>query len=282
MGPDIHVNVYSGSLSHGSWKTDKLSNNFNYSHLFAPSTSHNMQSTIKNDASRVLSTGNNGGLSTGEASLMDDSLGLPNPLGQENETNIIVSNSKKQRGPNRGVALEEHYKTKATVSIDPKPGKQIAACSNLEKTSLVADISRMKKLSTIELYKEEFTDNEKKWVSEDCQNKMMEIRDKIIDDGGIVDEAPGSRVLYLGAVSGTTISHVSNIVGLTSMVYALEFSNRSGRDLVNMAKKCTNVILIIEDGHPTEYHMLVGMVDVIFSNVAQPDQCFHLCILYDA
>jgi rRNA 2'-O-methyltransferase fibrillarin len=56
-------------------------------------------------------------------------------------------------------------------------------------------------------------------------------------------------------------------------VYAVEFSHRSGRDLVNMAKKRTNVIPIIEDArHPAKYRMLVGMVDVIFSDVAQPDQ----------
>lgn len=53
----------------------------------------------------------------------------------------------------------------------------------------------------------------------------------------------------------------------------MEFSHRSGRDLVNMAKKRTNVIPIIEDArHPAKYRMLVGMVDVIFSDVAQPDQ----------
>lgn len=57
------------------------------------------------------------------------------------------------------------------------------------------------------------------------------------------------------------------------VVYAVEFSHRSGRDLVNMAKKRTNVIPIIEDArHPAKYRMLVGMVDVIFSDVAQPDQ----------
>jgi rRNA 2'-O-methyltransferase fibrillarin len=57
------------------------------------------------------------------------------------------------------------------------------------------------------------------------------------------------------------------------LVYAVEFSHRSGRDLVNMAKKRTNVIPIIEDArHPARYRMLVGMVDVIFSDVAQPDQ----------
>ncbi|MCO5598890.1 hypothetical protein L7F22_052989 [Adiantum nelumboides] len=84
---------------------------------------------------------------------------------------------------------------------------------------------------------------------------------------------PGAHVLYLGAASGTTVSHVSDIVGPTGIVYAVEFSHRSGRDLVNMAKKRTNVIPIIEDArHPQRYRMLVGMVDVIFADVAQPDQ----------
>jgi len=85
--------------------------------------------------------------------------------------------------------------------------------------------------------------------------------------------APGKKVLYLGAASGTSVSHVADIVGPQGLVYAVEFSHRSGRDLINMAKKRTNVIPIIEDArHPNKYRMLVGMVDVIFSDVAQPDQ----------
>ena len=84
---------------------------------------------------------------------------------------------------------------------------------------------------------------------------------------------PGAKVLYLGAASGTSVSHVSDIVGPTGAVYAVEFSHRSGRDLVNMAKKRPNVVPIIEDArHPLKYRMLVPMVDVIFADVAQPDQ----------
>uniref|UniRef100_V9L4Q7 rRNA 2'-O-methyltransferase fibrillarin n=1 Tax=Callorhinchus milii TaxID=7868 RepID=V9L4Q7_CALMI len=84
---------------------------------------------------------------------------------------------------------------------------------------------------------------------------------------------PGVKVLYLGAASGTTVSHVSDIVGPDGLVYAVEFSHRSGRDLINVAKKRTNIIPIIEDArHPHKYRMLVGMVDVIFADVAQPDQ----------
>ena len=42
---------------------------------------------------------------------------------------------------------------------------------------------------------------------------------------------------------------------------------------MNMAKKRTNVIPIIEDArHPQKYRMLVGMVDTVFADVAQPDQ----------
>jgi len=84
---------------------------------------------------------------------------------------------------------------------------------------------------------------------------------------------PGSKVLYLGAASGTTVSHVSDVVGPEGVVYAVEFSHRSGRDLINVAKKRTNVIPIIEDArHPQKYRMLVGMVDTLFADVAQPDQ----------
>lgn len=84
---------------------------------------------------------------------------------------------------------------------------------------------------------------------------------------------PGKKVLYLGAASGTTVSHVSDIVGPEGIVYAVEFSHRSGRDLINMAKNRTNIIPIIEDArHPLKYRMLVGMVDLVFADVAQPNQ----------
>uniref|UniRef100_A0A8C3Y726 rRNA 2'-O-methyltransferase fibrillarin n=1 Tax=Catharus ustulatus TaxID=91951 RepID=A0A8C3Y726_CATUS len=93
--------------------------------------------------------------------------------------------------------------------------------------------------------------------------------------GGIdqIHIRPGAKVLYLGAASGTTVSHVSDIVGQDGVVYAVEFSHRSGRDLLNVAKKRTNVVPVIEDArHPHKYRMLIGMVDVIFADVAQPDQ----------
>lgn len=82
-----------------------------------------------------------------------------------------------------------------------------------------------------------------------------------------------TQVLYLGAAAGTTVSHVADIVGPSGCVYAVEFAHRPGRDLINMAKSRTNVIPVIEDArHPLKYRMLVGMVDTVFADVAQPDQ----------
>jgi len=90
---------------------------------------------------------------------------------------------------------------------------------------------------------------------------------------------PGSKVLYLGAASGTTVSHVADLVGPTGSVYAVEFSHRTGRELLEVAKKRTNVIPIIEDARkPQKYRMLVPMVDVIFEDVAQPDQARILAL----
>lgn len=91
-----------------------------------------------------------------------------------------------------------------------------------------------------------------------------------IDELGI---APGKKVLYLGAASGTSVSHVADVVGPEGLVYAVEFSHRPGRELIGMAKKRPNVIPIIDDArHPQKYRMLIGMVDCVFADVAQPDQ----------
>ncbi|XP_057244016.1 rRNA 2'-O-methyltransferase fibrillarin-like [Malurus melanocephalus] len=76
----------------------------------------------------------------------------------------------------------------------------------------------------------------------------------------------GNTQCHMGAASGTTVSHVSDIVGQEGVVYAVEFSHRSGRDLLNVAKRRTNVVPFLITPLPP------GMVDVIFADVAQPDQ----------
>ena len=85
----------------------------------------------------------------------------------------------------------------------------------------------------------------------------------------------GTKVLYLGAASGTTPSHVSDIVGESGVVYCVEFAQRSIRDLVNnVAAYRSNILPMLEDARmPERYAMFIsGKVDTIYCDVAQPEQ----------
>ncbi len=81
-----------------------------------------------------------------------------------------------------------------------------------------------------------------------------------------------SKVLYLGAASGTTVSHVSDIVS-EGAVYSVEFAPRSMRDFIGLASRRKNIFPILADaGKPDSYAHIVEPVDVIFQDVAQPNQ----------
>ncbi|MDK2783662.1 MAG: fibrillarin-like pre-rRNA processing protein [Thermococcaceae archaeon] len=84
---------------------------------------------------------------------------------------------------------------------------------------------------------------------------------------------PGTNVLYLGIASGTTASHVSDIVGWEGKIFGIEFSPRVLRELVPLVEERRNIIPILGDAtKPEEYRALVTKVDVIFEDVAQPTQ----------
>lgn len=85
---------------------------------------------------------------------------------------------------------------------------------------------------------------------------------------------PNHKVLYLGAASGTTASHVSDIVGEGGHVYCIEFASRSLRELLNnVAASRYNMVPILADARlPETYSRLVGRVDTIYCDVAQPEQ----------
>ena len=85
---------------------------------------------------------------------------------------------------------------------------------------------------------------------------------------------PGTRVLYLGAASGTTASYVSDIVGRKGRVYAVEFAQRSFRDLVNnVCKDRSNITPIFADARlPQKYRSLISDVECVYCDIAQPDQ----------
>jgi fibrillarin-like rRNA methylase len=91
---------------------------------------------------------------------------------------------------------------------------------------------------------------------------------------------PGSKILYLGAASGTTVSHCSDILGNNGIVYAVEFSERTARELIHLAASRNNIVPIVEDArHPTRYASVVaGPIEAVYQDVAQPNQA---TILYE-
>jgi len=85
--------------------------------------------------------------------------------------------------------------------------------------------------------------------------------------------APEISVLYLGASSGTTASHVSDLVGSKGRVYCIEFAPRVMRDLVQVCATRTNMIPIMADArYPESYIQIPELVDVLYQDVAQPNQ----------
>jgi fibrillarin-like pre-rRNA processing protein len=82
----------------------------------------------------------------------------------------------------------------------------------------------------------------------------------------------GDRVLYLGASTGTTASHISDIVGPSGLVIGVEFAPRVAREFVErVARERRNVIPFVADARdPSKYS--VAEVDVVYCDIAQPDQ----------
>jgi fibrillarin-like pre-rRNA processing protein len=80
----------------------------------------------------------------------------------------------------------------------------------------------------------------------------------------------GEGVLYLGAASGTTVSHVADFAGPT---YAVEFAPRPARDLLEAATPRSNLFPLLKDARePETYAHVVEPVDVIVQDVATRGQ----------
>lgn len=84
----------------------------------------------------------------------------------------------------------------------------------------------------------------------------------------------GRDVLYLGASSGTTVSHVSDLLDDGPRLYAVEFSPRSVRDLLWNVEPRPNVIPILDDaGAPQHYAPFIDRpVGTLVQDVAQRHQ----------
>ena len=83
----------------------------------------------------------------------------------------------------------------------------------------------------------------------------------------------GDVVLYLGSASGTTASHVSDIVGNEGLIFAVDIAPRVMRDLIFLCYKRKNIAPVLADANKTnELRERISAVDAIYQDVAQKNQ----------
>jgi len=93
----------------------------------------------------------------------------------------------------------------------------------------------------------------------------------MIELGMEIDLSGGESVLYLGAASGTTVSHVADFAGQT---YAIEFAPRPVRDLIGVAEDRPNLFPLLKDAcKPESYaHIVEHDLDLLVQDVATRGQ----------
>lgn len=83
----------------------------------------------------------------------------------------------------------------------------------------------------------------------------------------------GDSVLYLGAATGTTVSHVSDIVGKDGRIYAVELSERNVRNLIALCESRKNILPILADARYTEgYADAIEECDIIYQDISAKKQ----------
>ena len=81
-----------------------------------------------------------------------------------------------------------------------------------------------------------------------------------------------SQILYLGAATGTTVSHISDIAK-NGTVYAVERSPVAVKKLLQLSKKRQNIMPILSDAnHPDRYSAIVPTADIVYKDISQRNQ----------
>lgn len=94
----------------------------------------------------------------------------------------------------------------------------------------------------------------------------------LILKGYDIDFRGDERILYLGASSGTTVSHLADIVD-EGIIYAVEYSAKPFIKLLELVRERENIIpLICDASKPWIYSGIVEKVDFIYQDIAQKNQ----------
>lgn len=82
----------------------------------------------------------------------------------------------------------------------------------------------------------------------------------------------GIKILYLGASTGTTVSHISDIVKNSGLIFSVEVSAEAMKKLIQLAESRENIVPILADARNYESYREIGEVDLIYEDISQPDQ----------
>lgn len=83
------------------------------------------------------------------------------------------------------------------------------------------------------------------------------------------------KILYLGVSTGTTVSHISDIIAEDGLIYGVEIAPRVMFEFMNRVLRYReNIIPLFFDARlPEQYSDIVDYpVDLVYCDVAQPDQ----------
>lgn len=154
--------------------------------------------------------------------------------------------------------IKEHKKFKGVYWIEEEDGKPTLATKNISPD--------------YQVYEEKLIDY-KETQYRTWNPYRSKLASAILRGMEGIPIEPGSKVLYLGAASGTTASHISDIVGPEGMVFCVEISSRPLRDLLVTCEKRPNMAPLLVDAQSIQkYRARIEQADIIYQDVAHPEQ----------
>jgi fibrillarin-like pre-rRNA processing protein len=105
--------------------------------------------------------------------------------------------------------------------------------------------------------------------------RWVEKRSKVgaaVQNGMEIELKSDMDVLYLGAASGTTVSHFSDILR-EGLVVGVEYSDTVIKGLVDLAERRDNIAPVLGNArNPEEYEEYLDGYDYVFQDISQQDQ----------
>lgn len=81
-----------------------------------------------------------------------------------------------------------------------------------------------------------------------------------------------SNVLYLGASTGTTVSHISDL-SPRGRIFAVESSYEPFVKLIKLSERRDNIYPILEDAnYPEKYNFFTDDIDILYQDISQRNQ----------